>query len=526
MKKTLERLRQKKAKAVERMEALNGLANNEKRDLTETEKQEYATCKTEAEELATSITQIEEELAALTPAAAVPDTAKIVRETLEADRKRVNAIRTMGTRLHLAAADVDSLIAENLSVEEWNSRILELAAKRSETNPNTGHIGAVGTKDEADKRRECMTAGLLLRSDPNQPKEVADKGRLYANMSLLRIAEECLESAGIKTRGMSPDSIARMALRGPSGTFTSDERFGMELFADGGMAGVSDFPAIVANVANKRLRQAYEAADRTFTAFCTQVTANDFKPLNSVQLSDLAALQALNENGEFHRTALSDNKETYSLATYGNIVALTRKVIINDDVQAFTRVPFLMGMAAARLESDTIWNVIINNGNMADGNALFSAAHSNLVTTNALAVAGMITARATMRKQTGPKGTILNLVPKYVIVSAAQEGVVSPIVNPQNLAATDTTKDVPSFLRTMIPIVEPRLDAASNGTTTWYLVADPSQISTIEYAYLAGQQGVFIETRQGFDVDGVEIKARMDFGAAPVEFRGLQKNTA
>jgi hypothetical protein len=78
----------------------------------------------------------------------------------------------------------------------------------------------------------------------------------------------------------------------------------------------------------------------------------------------------------------------------------------------------------------------------------------------------------------------------------------------------------------MIPVVEPRLDSAANGTTTWYLVADPSQISTIEYAYLAGQQGVFIETRQGFDVDGVEIKARMDFGAAPVEFRGLQKNTA
>jgi hypothetical protein len=371
-----------------------------------------------------------------------------------------------------------------------------------------------------------MTAGLLLRADPSLPKEQADKGRMYANMSLLRIAEECLEGAGIKTRGLSPDSIARMALRGPAGTFTSGERFGLELFDAGGMAGVSDFPSIVANVANKKLRQAYEAAPRTFTQFCTQVTANDFKPLNSIQLSDLAALPVLNENGEFHRSALSDSKETYSLATYGEIVALTRKVIINDDLQAFTRVPSLLGMAAARLESDTVWNLIINNGNMSDAVALFHANHNNLVTTNALAVAGMIAARAKMRLQKGPKNTILNLVPKYLIVSAAQEGTAYQIINPLNLAATATTADVPSFLRTMTPIVEPRLDAASNGTTTWYLVADPSQISTIEYAYLAGQQGVFIETRQGFDVDGVEIKARMDFGAAPVEYRGLQKNTA
>ena len=78
----------------------------------------------------------------------------------------------------------------------------------------------------------------------------------------------------------------------------------------------------------------------------------------------------------------------------------------------------------------------------------------------------------------------------------------------------------------MVPIVEPRLDAvASVGDTNWYTAADPSSIDTIEYCYLEGQQGVYIETRQGFEVDGVEIKARLDFAAAAIDFRGLQKNT-
>ena len=54
--------------------------------------------------------------------------------------------------------------------------------------------------------------------------------------------------------------------------------------------------------------------------------------------------------------------------------------------------------------------------------------------------------------------------------------------------------------------------------------ASPTAIDTIEYAFLEGQDGVFIETRMGFDVDGVEIKARLDFGAKAIDWRGLYKN--
>jgi hypothetical protein len=43
-----------------------------------------------------------------------------------------------------------------------------------------------------------------------------------------------------------------------------------------------------------------------------------------------------------------------------------------------------------------------------------------------------------------------------------------------------------AYDRTLSPIAEPRLDAASE--TAWYLAASPSQIDTIEYAYLKGQQ--------------------------------------
>ena len=129
---------------------------------------------------------------------------------------------------------------------------------------------------------------------------MVEKGREFAGLTLVDMARECLNAAGVKTRGMEP---ARDRSRRAPGPAT-----GRPSISTGAMT-TSDFPNILANVANKTLRQAYEAAPRTFVPFCRQVTAADFKPVNRVQLSDIAALQKTNENGEFVRIYLSDSKE-------------------------------------------------------------------------------------------------------------------------------------------------------------------------------------------------------------------------
>ena len=410
------------------------------------------------------------------------------------------------------------------------------------------------TRDGLEQRLACMQMALLLRADgrfflarrrdhngndlgeyldgcgPEQQQRAVEMAREYRNFKLIDMAKEALELRGINPRGMDVTRIAELALQGPSR--------GPEFFA-GGAESTSDFPAILANVANKTLRQGYEAYPRTFQPFCRQVTAQDFKPINRVMLADAPALQALNEKGEYHRANLTDNNINYSLGTYGEIVALTRKVIINDDLQAFTRVPALLGVAAAQLESNTVWGIITSNpAAMYAGDktstALFHANHGNLLTgaassidntvQNAAPLTALGKARGAMRLQKGPQGTPLNLIPRFIAVPTALETYMLQLVYPINIASADATKVVPEWVRSLVPVVEPRLDAATNGTTGWYLIADPAQIDTVEYCYLEGQQGVYIETKQGFEVDGVEIKARMDFGAAALDYRGLQKN--
>ena len=69
-------------------------------------------------------------------------------------------------------------------------------------------------------------------------------------------------------------------------------------------------------------------------------------------------------------------------------------------------------------------------------------------------------------------------------------------------------------------VVDPRL----LNPTRWYMTADPAMVDGLEYAYLAGAPGIQTESRVGFTVDGLEIKARMDFGGGFVDYRGWSMN--
>lgn len=64
----------------------------------------------------------------------------------------------------------------------------------------------------------------------------------------------------------------------------------------------------------------------------------------------------------------------------------------------------------------------------------------------------------------------------------------------------------------------------ADSTTAWYLAADHGQVDTIERAYLEGANGVNYEEKPGWEIDGMEVKARLDFGSQVIDHRGLLKN--
>jgi hypothetical protein len=247
-----------------------------------------------------------EESAAVVQAVPQPavDEQKLRDEAVQAERLRVAKIRemTLPFRTQLGERFSYELIDSGASSENAGIRILERLAALGKAEPPTDPNqpgNATVTRDAGDTMRESMAAYILYRDNPSSVKLEEGKGREYVGMRLSELARECLEVKGVRTRGMNPDRIALSALT------------------------TTDFPAILANVANKTLREGYLAAPRTFTQFCRQVSAVDFKPVNRVQMSDLQALQPLNETGEYHRAPLSDSVQTYALATFGEVVAIS-----------------------------------------------------------------------------------------------------------------------------------------------------------------------------------------------------------
>ena len=440
-----------------------------------------------------------EPLPPVAPERPAPPSEDALQRARSEERGRIAQIYDAARKLQVEIGVADDLVQRGVPLPEARAALIDASASRDAAVATRPHI-RMGTLDEGETRRAAIADALLNRFDPVR-YDLPEPARDWRGLSLLEMARSLLEAEGTRVRGLSRDELATRALHT-----------------------TSDFPAILANVANKTLRDAYDTAPRTFSVVARRTTVPDFKPVYRLQLGEAPQFEKVNEAGEFKRGTIGEAKESYRVVPWGRIVGITRQVLVNDDLDAFTRVPALFGTSAATLESDVVWGLITANEAMADGKALFHAAHGNLAAAgSALEVTTLAKARTAMARQTGLDGkTILNVRPAFLVVPTSLELAAEQLLA-QNLVPAKTGDVVPTSLRSLSVISEPRLDTAS-GPVPWYLMASPSAIDTLEYAYLEGQDGVAIETRMGFDVDGIEIRARLDFGAKAIDWRGLYKN--
>lgn len=420
------------------------------------------------------------------------------QEATKAERERILGITERCQKAGLEPAFARELVDSNATLEAACVRIVDKFAEKKPLPAGAAHIDVV--TDETVTERGWITNALLHRADPTVKLE--GRANEWTGLSLLELARERLEKGGVRTRGMSRTEIAKR-------TFESG----------------SDLPNIVLDAANKSLRQAYDAAPRTYTQWAKPSTAPDFKNINRIVLSGAPNLLQVQPGGEIQRGFVSDGKEVYSLGTYARILGINRQTIINDDMQAFTRLPALAARAAGDLESDTVYAILTTNAALSDGVVLFHATHGNLTGAGTvISVTSLGVGRGAMRVQKGIEGRPINVRPKFLIVPVALETLAEQYSSADFVSAKSA--DINPFREgrpsALVVVPEPRLDAAS--ALSWYLAGDNAQIDTVEYAYLEGQQGVYLESRFGWDVDGMELKVRLDFAAKALDYRGLYKN--
>jgi len=428
---------------------------------------------------------------------------KATQQALQQEYKRQDEIREAVRLAGYGPEVADEHIRSGEGVDQVRKNLFERMTK--EAPPMGAGRISVGEHDQ-DKFRAAVTSGLLARSGVREEKP-APGYETWRSASVEQVARECLERMGVRARTLSKDQVAR------------------EILKRAGGASTDDFPSIFLDVANKNLLKAYREAPATWRPWVNVVSATDFKTIHGVSLSEAPDLELIDENGEYKYGALADRQESYSVGTYGKLLHLTRQMIVNDDMRAFTRLPRMFGAAARRKEADIVYSLLTSNPTMSDGNSLFSSSHNNVASdTGNVTQARLSEGRKIMRQQTGPNGAILDLQPAFLLTPVAQQTDAEVLLRSTMLPESGSyaMTDYNPWANALRPIAEPRLD--NDSEDTWYLVADPSQADTIEVAFLDGNEAPYVEEQEEFHRDGISYKVRHDFGAGAMEWRSFFRN--
>lgn len=414
-----------------------------------------------------------------------------LQKAMEQERKRTSEITAMFRDFDVEGADEAIVLGK--SVEEARAMVMDQLRAR-----NAGVSVKMG-EAESDKFRSAAQDAVLMAAG-------------------IPVAEPA--AGAQELRGYSMIEMARESLRRESG---STVNFGdnMEL-ARAAINSTSTFPAIMSNLANKSVMVGFNEAETTYQIWAGKGSNRDFKEAARVALSEAGTLELVPEGGQFKQDSFGEASARTKVATYGKLFSLTRQAIINDDLGLFSKIATKYGSAAKRLVNKMVYAQLTGNVKMQDNVALFDTKHGNVAGTGeALSVKAIAKAITAMRRQKGIQGeATLNITPKYLVVPPELEMTAYQIVN--STAAVDgVNSGVANPYKGRFIVVA---DAELTDPDAWYLVADATQHDTIEVTYLNGVETPRLETRQGFDVDGIEYKVAFDCGVSALDFRGLYKN--
>ncbi|MGN8157107.1 ClpP-like prohead protease/major capsid protein fusion protein [Salinisphaera sp. SWV1] len=347
---------------------------------------------------------------------------------------------------------------------------------------------------------EAATDGMLLRygiplKDPHPA------ARDFRGCTVRDLAAACLSRHGRTVTGEGADGMIQAALT------------------------TSDLPALTENIAHKALIHGLESEGATThrDTWTRSGSVSDFKKSSRVALSEAPDLEIVKEDGEITEGGMSDTaKETIQAETYARMVSISRKALINDDLGQLTRVPQAMGMAAARKESDLVYQLLADNPTMRDGNPLFDSSHGNVAATgSAITTASLGEARAALRKQRGIQGlSYLNVTPHCIVVGADRETEALQIVS--SIQPNMTSSVVPEWIRQLTVVVDPRIDDFAGGA--WFLTGNPHAHDTFEVVYLDGQSTGQLRQHEDFNTLNLRWRVVFDMGVAAIDWHAMYMN--
>lgn len=433
---------------------------------------------------------------AAAPAEATLAVSVVDAEAVRADeRRRTAGILDAARKLRVDEDLAHKLIADGVALDEARMQLIDAQSAEQRKTPGFSRVEV--TEDHGEKRAAAKLEYLKVRAGLTTLDQ-AEAAREYRGTTLLDMARESLELAGINARGMDKSEIAVRAFHS-----------------------TSDFPLLMASIQRVTLKAAYAAEVQTWAPLAEQRNLPDFREMKEIEVGGQMLPEEIKEGGEYKTGTVQEQSGSWSLSEYGKKLVIGRRLIINDNLGYITRTVQVLARGVATFEANQMWGLITGNAKcMSDGVALFHANHNN-TGTGVIGETSISAARQAMRNQKDFTGkNPLYVVPRYILLPTTLETAFDKF---NSTIIPNQTSNVNIFSGYLQKIVEPRLDASS--TAQFYIVGDYPGVTKLIYGYLEGEAGPTIESEIKRDPDGIVTYLRHDFGCAIGQHQGFYRST-
>lgn len=459
-------------------------------------------------------------------------------ETCKCDEKPAEKIEAKATTPEIQATAVTDPVADMRAAAAAESqRIADIRAtckgEHASIEAKAISEGWDITKTELEVLRASRPkapAGHV--HTPNHTAIVLEASALMASggfslVSLEKQFDEKTLDAADKLRGLGIQELAELACGQTLPKFRSDP----VAWLQAAFSSVS-LPGILSNVANKMLLEGFNMTDQTWRAICKIGSVKDFKEHTRYRLTSDFKFEKVGADGELKHGKIGEEQFGNKADTHGIMFALTRQMIINDDLGAFAEIPRLIGIGAGDAINDAVWPLLLSlvaSGFFSAGNKNYKAGADTALNIDSLSVA-----RQLFRKQSKPgKNTKrpLGILPQILLVPSALEDLAVQIMKSKELLTT-TAEGV------SVPKTNPQAgrykvvsteyiggEFLENGSDlAWYLFADPRILAALEVAFLNGKDTPTVERADAdFNTLGVQFRGYIDFGTREQDKRAAVK---
>jgi len=455
--------------------------------------------------------------------------------SIASERQRVMDITASGEMLKIKAETVKKAIEDGVSFSDAAKVFHKEAAESATAQIPTIKVGKEDGEKFVDLCKLALEDASGLIKDAKVQKEVRGSG---APRGIQALARTCLER----------DGVSHVASR------TNEEIAGKILNQIA--QGTGDFTNILVDAINKNLSKGMQEAPTTYRTWTRSMPVMNFQTYNHIAMSNFSDVEVIAEGEKFQQGAFSDKKETGKIETYGKAYTISRQAIVNDDLNAFTRVPAAIGASIERKKNSSLYDLLISNSLVGpamgeDSLYLFDATattgHGNYVASGSGGAPSATTIGAgrlamMTRKLLKPDeisgSQYTGIAPSFIIADPNLQTTIEQIVYTNfviaGAAASAGAGQVgiynpygPGGANVLAPIFEPYLINADSGSGTgWYLAASPNAIDTALLLLLNGNEAPVLrsENSRVGEALGVSWDIHLDWKWMFGDWRGMYYN--